>query len=207
MNLVLGARERWLNIALFLLFAAGTLHALREAAVHGNIGWVDLSFAAQNAVFCAMLLSRKPAGAVDGSLLHQGVALAAFFSGLLFLDAPLAGSDFMHHTGQTLVVAANILAVVCLVSLGRSFGILIALREVRTAGIYAGIRHPMYASDLLLRLGYLVAHPSLKLCPLFLLCCGLYSWRALLEERFLSRDPSYAEYMRRVPYRFVPGIF
>jgi protein-S-isoprenylcysteine O-methyltransferase Ste14 len=31
--------------------------------------------------------------------------------------------------------------------------------------------------------------------------------RAILEERFLSSlEPTYADYMRRVRYRFIPGV-
>ena len=207
MNLVLGARERWLNIALFVLFALGSIDTLRSAHAQGTLGWVDVSFGVQNAVFCFMVLLREPAKTVDGSLARQAVAMAAFFSGLLFFGEPLAGGGIMRTAGQLTVVAANILAVVCLAALGKSFGILIACRELRVAGVYSLVRHPMYSSDLLLRLGYAMAHPSLKTCALLLFCCCLYYWRAVLEERFLAKTTAYAEYIRRVPYRFIPGVF
>jgi len=32
-------------------------------------------------------------------------------------------------------------------------------------------------------------------------------WRAISEEKLLSKDEKYAAYMRAVPYRFVPAIF
>ena len=207
MNLVLGARERWLNIALFILFALGTVDSLRSAEAQGTLGWVDLSFAVQNAVFCCMVLLRHPAKAVDDSLLRQAVAMAAFFSGLLFFGEPLTGEGAMRTAGQITVVTANILAVICLVTLGKSFGILVACRELRVTGVYSLVRHPMFSSDLLLRLGYVMAHPSLKTGVLLVLCCGLYYWRAVLEERFLVQNTAYADYMRRVPHRFIPGLF
>ena len=35
---------------------------------------------------------------------------------------------------------------------------------------------------------------------------GLYYLRALTEERHLSKDPEYQDYMKRVPFRFIPGV-
>ena len=75
-------------------------------------------------------------------------------------------------------------------------------------GPYALVRHPMYAGALL----YLVGTPlllgswlGLAAVPLILL--GLAP-RAVLEERMLKRDlPGYADYMARVRYRLIPGIW
>jgi protein-S-isoprenylcysteine O-methyltransferase Ste14 len=76
------------------------------------------------------------------------------------------------------------------------------------AGPYAYVRHPMYAAALL----YLVGLPlllgswyGLLLVPLFI--AGLAP-RAIFEERLLKRDlPGYANYMSRVRYRLIPGIW
>lgn len=35
---------------------------------------------------------------------------------------------------------------------------------------------------------------------------GLYYLRAITEERHLSKDPEYQDYMKRVPFRFIPGV-
>jgi protein-S-isoprenylcysteine O-methyltransferase Ste14 len=40
------------------------------------------------------------------------------------------------------------------------------------------------------------------------LIVGGVASRAVLEERLLERElPGYADYMTRVPYRFVPGVW
>jgi len=39
------------------------------------------------------------------------------------------------------------------------------------------------------------------------LAIACYVWRAILEERFLCQYPEYREYMKKVRYRFVPGVF
>ena len=35
---------------------------------------------------------------------------------------------------------------------------------------------------------------------------GMYYMRAITEERHLRRDPEYRAYMKKVPYRFIPGV-
>jgi protein-S-isoprenylcysteine O-methyltransferase Ste14 len=36
---------------------------------------------------------------------------------------------------------------------------------------------------------------------------GIYTLRALTEERHLMRDPAYQEYCKRVKYRYIPGVW
>ena len=73
-------------------------------------------------------------------------------------------------------------------------------------GIYARIRHPIYAGMLLEFLGLALLYPK----PTALLACALgLVWvcgQARLEELDLvERIPAYREYMRRVP-RFLPRL-
>jgi protein-S-isoprenylcysteine O-methyltransferase Ste14 len=75
-------------------------------------------------------------------------------------------------------------------------------------GPYAYIRHPMYAAAIL----YLIGMPlllgswyGLLVVPLFIV--GLAP-RAIFEERLLKRElPGYADYMNRVRYRLIPGLW
>lgn len=80
--------------------------------------------------------------------------------------------------------------------------------HVIDTGPYALVRHPMYASALL----YLIGIPlllgswyGLWMVPLFV--AGMAS-RAVFEERLLRQNlPGYADYMSRVRYRLVPGVW
>jgi protein-S-isoprenylcysteine O-methyltransferase Ste14 len=80
--------------------------------------------------------------------------------------------------------------------------------RVIDTGPYALVRHPMYAAALL----YIVGLPLLLgswygslLVPGML--AGMAA-RAVCEERLLQRDlPGYAEYMTRVRYRLIPGVW
>jgi protein-S-isoprenylcysteine O-methyltransferase Ste14 len=81
-------------------------------------------------------------------------------------------------------------------------------QHVIDTGPYAIVRHPMYASALL----YLVGLPLLLgswygLLGVPVMIAGLAP-RAVFEERLLARDlPGYADYVRRVRYRLVPGVW
>ncbi len=202
-------RTNWqvlFNICLFLVFAAWvgwqTWHTWRE----NRMGFVEVSFAAQNLILVALVLIRIPHRVMDRNLLHQAVALIAFCSGAAFMGEAPTGGALSATVSGWIVFCANILGAVCLFNLGRSFGILIALRNVKTGGLYSLVRHPMYGTDILLRIGFLVSHLSVRTAVFLILSTACYVYRAILEEKFLSDQPEYREYMRRVPYRFVPGV-
>ena len=93
-----------------------------------------------------------------------------------------------------------------LLSLQRSYGIVPAHRGIRTRGLYNLVRHPLYASELLWMLGFVIANPSPWNIGLWLLDCVLQFTRACAEERFLSVDPVYSAYRTRVKYRLIPRL-
>jgi protein-S-isoprenylcysteine O-methyltransferase Ste14 len=64
----------------------------------------------------------------------------------------------------------------------------------------------MYATDILWRVGIALKNPCMVNFVIFLLSSGCYVYRAILEERYLSRWPEYREYMQKVRHRFLPGI-
>jgi protein-S-isoprenylcysteine O-methyltransferase Ste14 len=81
-------------------------------------------------------------------------------------------------------------------------------QTVVATGLYAIVRHPMYAGALVMLVGMPLALGSwwglLVIVPMML----VLAWRLLDEERFLSTQlPGYAEYCRRVRYRLVPLVW
>jgi protein-S-isoprenylcysteine O-methyltransferase Ste14/uncharacterized membrane protein (UPF0127 family) len=93
-----------------------------------------------------------------------------------------------------------------LLSLGRSFGIIPANRQVQVCGAYRLVRHPLYASELLFYAGFLLGNPSLQNMILAGSILVGQVWRALAEEELLLHDPVYQEYAQTVRCRFIPGI-
>ncbi|HEX2591091.1 MAG TPA: isoprenylcysteine carboxylmethyltransferase family protein [Rhizomicrobium sp.] len=81
-------------------------------------------------------------------------------------------------------------------------------QHVIDTGPYAWVRHPMYASAAL----YLVGLPLLLGSWWGFIGSAVFmlgmSVRSIGEENTLKRElPGYAEYMTRVRYRLVPGVF
>ncbi len=202
------ANRAWLvNVYLFANIIGVTLWQAAAPLKAGRFGLVEGAFVAQNLVLAGVVLMRRDHRAIDVRIGHQLIALAAFFSGAFMAGQPPSEGAGLQTTSLIVSVAANLLGIATLLNLGRSFGILIACREIRTGGLYAIIRHPMYLSDILLRTGFVLGHRTPVALALMLLSVGLYIWRAILEERFLLGQPGYPEYMRKVRYRLLPGVF
>ncbi len=81
-------------------------------------------------------------------------------------------------------------------------------QKVISSGLYARVRHPMYTAVILMYLATPLALgswwsliPSLFIIPTLVL-------RILDEENVLARDlPGYAEYVQKVRWRLLPGIW
>ncbi|MFN0127286.1 MAG: methyltransferase family protein [Verrucomicrobiales bacterium] len=75
-----------------------------------------------------------------------------------------------------------------------------------TTGIYARVRHPLYASLIALGLGWALAWSSLPAVALAIGLAGFLHAKARHEEKILVRIfHSYFDYMTRVP-RYVPRL-
>ena len=92
------------------------------------------------------------------------------------------------------------------VSLGRSIGYVPADRGIVTSGPYRFVRHPIYSGLFVTMFAFLLrAYLPLNLL-LILVIVGLFMLKSVIEERFLRDNPEYAAYMRRVRYRWIPGV-
>lgn len=81
-------------------------------------------------------------------------------------------------------------------------------QKVVDTGLYAIVRHPLYASALFLFLGVPLLLGSWWGLTGSALLIGGVGWRAVNEERVLRSElPGYDAYARRVRYRFIPGVW
>jgi protein-S-isoprenylcysteine O-methyltransferase Ste14 len=103
--------------------------------------------------------------------------------------------------------AGNVLAVVGICDLGRSFGIVAAHRRIKTGGLYRSVRHPIYAAYLLAFGGFVLAHPSIYNGVVLLAWGIIQIARIHAEEHLLAADPQYTTYAQRVRHRLIPGIW
>jgi protein-S-isoprenylcysteine O-methyltransferase Ste14 len=81
-------------------------------------------------------------------------------------------------------------------------------QSVISTGLYAWVRHPMYATALVMLLGMPLALGSWWGVLVVIALVPIMIWRLLDEERFLARNlPGYRDYQGRVRYRLVPLIW
>ena len=173
----------------------------------GNLDFSEILFTLQNALLVFFFLFRIKEHKLNFKIFDQVIALTAFFSGLFFLGSSESGGQLSRYISKGIIITATILGILTILNLGKSFGILIALRKVKTNGLYSFIRHPMYMTDILFRFGYLVGHCNIKIISLTIASTCAYIYRAILEEKFLSQSEEYKIYITQVKYRFIPHVF
>jgi protein-S-isoprenylcysteine O-methyltransferase Ste14 len=187
----------------FLLWAAWQTYT---AIVEQNFNFIEASFLAQNILIIILFVIRLPRASINPNKFHQFIAIIAFFSGMLFIGKPTTTDITTIKVSEIIIVISNVLGIITLFNLGRSFGVLISFRKVKQNGLYSIVRHPMYTTDILLRIGYLISHFTVLNSTLFILSTACYVYRAFLEEDFLSKNVEYVTYKQQVKYRFIPYI-
>jgi protein-S-isoprenylcysteine O-methyltransferase Ste14 len=81
-------------------------------------------------------------------------------------------------------------------------------QRVISTGPYAWVRHPMYATALLMLVGIPIALGSWWGLLVIVAMLPVLIWRLIDEERFLVANlPGYTEYQHQVRYRLLPLIW
>ncbi|HWD55851.1 MAG TPA: isoprenylcysteine carboxylmethyltransferase family protein [Acidimicrobiales bacterium] len=182
-------------------FAAVTLEAYLRT--HRLLG---VGFFVEQMVVVVVYLVRRPARQVTRRSTDWVLAFGGTFVPVLLRP------DGTHPAlGVNLGIAFGVLGLaICLwsfLALGRSFGFAAADRGLVRDGPYAVVRHPIYASYLLLQCGYVLQSVSLRNLVVFLMASGFNVGRALVEDELLAGNPAHAAYRGKVRWRLVPGLW
>jgi protein-S-isoprenylcysteine O-methyltransferase Ste14 len=167
---------------------------------------IGIVFFTQQMLVAVAYLIRRPARLVTHRLDDWSLAFAGTFVGLLFRpvgEHPAWGI----WTGTVLQLVGVAIVATSILTLGRSFGFAAADRGVVTRGPYTVVRHPMYASYLLLESGYLLQSLSVRNAAILMIGTLCNGGRALAEERLLANNRDYLAYRRRVRRRIIPGVW
>ncbi|RDJ99354.1 isoprenylcysteine carboxyl methyltransferase [Paraburkholderia lacunae] len=117
----------------------------------------------------------------------------------------------IHLIPEAAAVGLQIVGIVIQIwaklTLRRSFGLLPANRGVVVSGPYRVLRHPMYVGYTIRNVGFLLPNFGLQNVIVFGLHFFVQICRIVREERVLSKDRSYREYMSCVRYRLIVGVF
>jgi protein-S-isoprenylcysteine O-methyltransferase Ste14 len=155
-----------------------------DTAAQRGRGWV----LAQSLLLLALVLT-GPLGRSAGEAWLAG--MAAVIGSVLFALGTVFGIVGVKHLGRNRTPYPQPLADAALV----------------TTGIYAWVRHPLYASLIYAGFGWALlwnSYPALIIAALDL--C-FFTAKAQAEERHLrAKFPTYADYSTRVK-RFLPGLW
>jgi protein-S-isoprenylcysteine O-methyltransferase Ste14 len=141
---------------------------------------------------------------------------------VLSVAAVLVVSAFDHRFGWSTVPTAVVVIGMVLVFLGLTMAQFVVIQnnyagatvtveadqELVSTGLYGFVRHPMYVGTLVMMVGTPLALDSywglVGLAPALL----ILALRITDEEKMLREElDGYQEYMQKVPYRLVPGVW
>ncbi len=191
------------NVALALLYLRFAYHALQSWQRAGDVLPFGLFFV--NSLLVYLFLTRRQSTAVSVRAFDWFAALGTVLLSLCLspVGAPVGALRFVSAGLQLMGIVAILGS---LLSLGRSFGVVAAVRPIKSGGMYRFVRHPLYSSELFYYLGFLVGNiTALNVLLVAGIFVGQYL-RAAAEEELLSSQASYRAYKRRVRYRFIPGL-
>jgi protein-S-isoprenylcysteine O-methyltransferase Ste14 len=186
---------------IWLLFAeAHLLHWYRSGSVNG-LGMMVV----ETVVGVLFIVRRDPL-----TTSRHWAAWAATAVGTFGPLATRPTTDSLGGLGDAALVLQLVgaaLALLSLLAIGRSFGLVAANRGIKTSGPYSLVRHPVYAAYLVVNCGYLIENPSAwNTAVLSVAVLGQIA-RISCEEAVLGRDPDYIAYRQRVRYRLVPLVY
>jgi protein-S-isoprenylcysteine O-methyltransferase Ste14 len=153
-----------------------------------------------------VIVVRREYVRLDRNSFRWGVCILSFFSGLFFIKS-LPMQESIVAVAEVINSIGIVVGIAAFVSLGRSFGIVPAVRKVKTRGIYRIVRHPMFVSDILFKIPVVLKYFTIYNCVIFLVSLVLYIIRAGYEEEILSQTEEYQQYQREVKYRFIPFVY
>jgi protein-S-isoprenylcysteine O-methyltransferase Ste14 len=151
-----------------------------------------------------LLLIRKPTDQISNNFWDWLIAFSGSFFPLLIGKG---GEPLMFQLGLFFILFGMSIHVGAKLSLFRSFGLVPADRGIKVKGLYSFVRHPMYAGYFLSHLGYFFAAPSFRNLAVYICCWLFLLLRIFAEEKVLLKSIEYQEYIKRVSYRLIPGVF
>ena len=195
--------DQFEQLFVLLLYGWLVLRVLPDAVASGGLLAIILLLLSEGAVVI-LLLFRRPT--VDISVKTQDWIIAAAGTWLPLVVVK-GGEPMLGSLGPLLMMLGLVTQFAAKLTLLRSFGLVAANRGVKSNGMYAFVRHPMYAGYMLTHIGYLLASPSLWNVGVYVAVWAFLIARMVAEENILGADPEYREYTQRVRHRIVPGVF
>lgn len=146
----------------------------------------------------------------EGWVVLQSIVLVAMVAcAVVGPRWPPSVQPWLRTFGFVLEAASAGMLILSRITLGRAFTPLPRPRDrstLRSTGIYARARHPLYGGLLVFGLGLSLHRSPLVLAPTAVLAV-VFWLKSIREEAWLAeRYPEYPAYRRATPNRFIPWI-
>jgi protein-S-isoprenylcysteine O-methyltransferase Ste14 len=166
-----------------------------------------LVFAIHMLVFITTMVTRKTPVRVSTNPWYWLLTFVETYWGVLTFWLMTRGRAIVPHwTSDSLAIFSVALVIWARLSLGRSIGLVPALRTLVTHGAYRYVRHPIYSAICLSIISAALNAYSPRNLAIFGLGIFWFALKSVVEESFLRSDAAYADYMQRVRWRWLPGI-
>jgi protein-S-isoprenylcysteine O-methyltransferase Ste14 len=197
----------WVDRSIALIAAAPFMWATYSRVRSVGLDLPDIVLVAQALVFLATMVSRKAPARVSTNPWYWLLTFVETYWLFLVIAVVRNGRPIVPHwASDSLATFSLLLMIWARLSLGRSIGLVPAQRSLVNHGPYRYMRHPIYLATSL----NLVAVALDGYSPLNFAIVALgifwFGLKSVVEESYLRSDPQYAEYMRRVRWRWLPGI-
>lgn len=167
----------------------------------------DVVYVLQTAILVGTMVIRNPPVRVTHNPVFWALAFVATYWGFLAVGFEGPGVRVAPVWLLDTITALTLVGIFwARISLGRNIGFVPAQREIVIHGFYRFIRHPIYAVIFVSILGAMMERWSLRNAVVLSGGILLFGVKSFIEEGLLKNDPSYIAYMKKVPYRFIPGI-
>jgi protein-S-isoprenylcysteine O-methyltransferase Ste14 len=189
------------NIVIAAFFSVFVYINLKAFSSTQDVSYLLVAF--NESLFVLLYAIRRRPVATSTSISDWGIGFSGTLIGTLLRPA----SPFAVAFGGVLVMIGTIANIVAVLSLNRSIGTVPAERSIKTRGLFRYIRHPMYASEICVIVGYLLVNMSLLNFVVVVCNTILLLLRIDREEHFLSRNEAYAAYAVRTPWKLLPFVY
>lgn len=158
------------------------------------------------ATVVVFVLVRRPTENISLRLGDWFLAATATYAPLLIVPTGTPWPALVPFA-VALLVFGNGVQITGKLFLRRSFGVAPANRGIKRDGMYRFVRHPIYAGYLFTHIAVLLLMPSAFNLVVYALGWWAQILRIGAEERLLSQDPDYRDYMTQTRWRLIPGIY
>jgi len=198
--------SHWLvNIAVASFFSYYVYDSIIRLAT-GTCATLLIALLFRNTSITLVFLLRRPSKLTSRNVGDWIAAIGGTFITYLYTSQAKPIYPFIAPTAYVVMIVTAFISTICIVNLGRSFGLVPANRGIKTDLLYGIVRHPLYLLYTIYDLAVISLAFSLHNCYICILHALFSYLRAKREENILMQDITYKEYASKTRYMFFPGV-